>query len=429
MKLLKFSFLALLATSLLFMGCEDDDGAEPISITAISATGTDLQSGNSVNVDLNAAAAATDVPLDAVITITFAKEVDAATVDNTSITLTESGSAVDASVSASGSNVTVSPNAVLDRGTVYTLTITSAVAAADGGQFSETTRQFTTAGRAEVVPPQEAKQLAYFNFNGTVNSVDGAFVGEGTGITYGEDRLGNQGSAATFDGDVSIAEISGGDDLLKDRTSFTWSYWVKIDTNNHVGGHFVSGLGSTSGFFMEVFGNLSGMKLNTRYTREDGSTVGNDFFFNGDGMDANNGGWVGVEFEVDLSGQGGLASLLADQWAHIVWVYDGVENKRHLYINGERMETDNLNNTSGLNDLNGVTFDSSAEEMGGETIGTDLTFGFLHDRSTTKWANEPWGGYMFPDANHFKGSMDDVRFFDAALIESEVKELYNAEKP
>jgi len=427
MKLVKFSFLALLATGLLFMGCDDDDGAEPISITAISANGTDLQTGDNITVDLNSAAAATDVPLDATITVTFAKEVDAATVDASSVNLTESGSAVGASVSASGSTVTVTPDAAFARGTVYTLTITSDVAAADGGQFSQTTRQFTTAGRAEVVPPQSDKQLAYWKFDGTVNSDDGAYNGEAVALNYTEDRFGNQTSAAWFDGDASIVEVDGGDELLMDRTSFTWSYWVYVDTVDHVGGHFVMGCGNTSGFFMEIQGHTNALKLNARYTRPDGTTTGNDFFINADGMSADNGGWVGVEFEKDLSGEGGMSSLIAQQWAHLVFVYDGNTNKRSFYINGELIETDNLTNAPALADLNGITFDSSNEV--GVTIGTDLAFGFLHDRATTKWENEPWGGYQFPDANHFKGYLDDVRMFEAALLESEVKELYDAEKP
>ena len=424
MKALKISLFSILALGLLFsVGCSDDDDAQPVSITSIVAEGTDLQTGDATTKDLNGASSAIDVPLDAVITVTFEKEVDATTATTSSITLAANGSNVDIGVAATGSTVTVTPSSELTRGTDYTLTLSDAIAAADGGQFSATSRTFTTAGRSEVVPPKASNQLAYWKFDGNLMSTNGTYNGEGVGLTYGTDRFGNVGSTSVYDGDVTIVEIPNGDKLVNEST--TLSFWVKVDSVGHVGGHFVMGVGDLYGFFIEIQGGLGGMKLTGRYTHSDGHTLANDFFFNGDGQTAANGGWVAVEFEQDLSGSGGLGTLLDNRWAHVVYIYDAAINKRHLYIDGELMETDNLNEAPALAGVTGLAFDASDS---GDVIGTKLAFGFNHDRETTHWANEPWGGYSFPDANHFKGSLDDIRIFDAALSDSEVKQLYNDEK-
>ena len=431
MKQFKIFLFALAAFGLMLtQACKDDDPGA-LAIASIVANGTDLMTGSATSVDLNGTTSATDVPLDAVITVTFDKAVDASTVNSTSVSLSSGSNAVSASVSAVGSAITVTPDADFERGKDYTLSLAATIKADDGGSFTAITRTFTAAGRADVVPPQEANQVGYWPFNGNANSSDGTQNGVETGVSYGVDRLGNVGSAAAFDGDVSLIEIPNGDQLLNPST--TVSYWIMIDTNGHynvagngLAGHFVLGIGNTSGGFSEIFGSLSGMKMTWRYERMDGTTVANDFFFNGDGMDANNGGWVGVEYEVDLTGSGGLGALLQGKWAHLVWVYDAAVNKRHLYINGTLMETDNLGNTTGLADLVGLKFDDSG--AGTDVIGKALAIGFVHDRTTTTWSDTDWGDYAKPGANHFKGMFDDLRVWKVALTASEVMELYNKEK-
>ena len=58
-----------------------------------------------------------------------------------------------------------------------------------------------------------------------------------------------------------------------------------------------------------------------------------------------------------------------------------------------------------------------------------LTFGFIHSRAGTLWDTEPWGGYDFPDANHFMGQLDDVRIYHKALTAKEIELMYESEKP
>lgn len=424
MKLLKISLLSLFAASLLFtVGCDDDDDANPVTVTAITAAGTDLETGDPTTVDLNGASAAENVPLDAVITITFVKAVDASSVNSSSVSLTQGGAPVPSMVTVSGSAVTVNPDEDFDRGTNYVLSLSNAIKADDGGSFSAIQRSFKSAGRAGIVPPQDANQLAYFNFDNNVNSEVGGFTGVETGVSFDTDRFGQVESAARFDGDISIVEVANGDQLF--TPSWTLSYWMKIDSNNHVGGHFVAGLGDVYGFFIEIGGGLGTYKFTANYSRSDGTVGANDFFFNGDGMDASNGGWEGIAYERDLSPDG-LAGLIADEWVHVVITYNAATNRRSLYINGLEMETDDLSVPAGTSIFTGLTFDDS--NSGTDIVGNKLAFGFNHDKESTHWNDTPWGDYNKPDANHFKGWLDDARIFDVAFTAEDVTTLYNAEK-
>ena len=418
----------LMGSMTTFISCSDDDGggtsAPALEIESIMANGTDLETGENTELDLNAATAAEDVPLDATITIEFSGDVDASTATSSNINLTSGSTTVDAAVSASGSTVTLDPTEELERGTDYTLNITSSVKAADGGSFATVTRSFKTAGRAEVTPPQADSQVAYWMFNGDATAAVGEYdADEIIEIEWIEDRFGSIESAAYFDGDASLIEIPNGNQLL--TNSITISYWIKVDSVGHDGGHFVMGLGDENGFFIEIPKTYSGFKLRGSYSKEDGTVEKNDFWFNGDGMDANNGGWEAIAYEANL-GENGLGSLLDDKWAHVVYVFDAESNMRHIFINGALMETDDFNIPLGLSTVTGMTFNDNVE---GQVVGPKLAFGFMHDRATTHWANEPWGNYDLPTSNHFKGALDDVRFFSSALNEEEISALYDAEKP
>jgi hypothetical protein len=428
MKATKFWFnLLIMGFMLTFIGCNDDVETQPdLEIESIVATGADLETGENVDVDLNSATSAEDVPLAPEINVTFSREVDAATTNNTNFALSSADGAVPMNVSANGAVVTLTPQEELARGTDYTLTVSDAVAAQDGGAFTSVTRSFTSAGRAAVTPPQESGQIAYWSLDGNANaSVESFNADEEIEITYGEDRFGQAGSAAYFNGDASLIEIPNGDELLTDN--WTNSFWVQVDTVDHLdangnnAGHFVMGVGAFFGFQIEIPGNADFMKMAARYQSADGTTIGSDFFVNGDGMDASNGGWEAIEYEENIPG--GMKTVLAQKWTHVVITYDAGSNTRSLYLNGQLIERDNLD-TAGL-DLTGLTFDPSGTD---DVIGNKLALGFAFDRSTTLWSNEPWGNYESPTANHFKGALDDIRFFNTALTESEVQTLYNAEQ-
>ncbi|MCF8304601.1 MAG: Ig-like domain-containing protein, partial [Bacteroidales bacterium] len=108
--------MILVAGVTVFIGCSDDDEPAEMTIETITGTGTDLESGDQVTKDLNAASAATDVPLDVVIEITFSKEVDAATVTSSTVTLSSSSGDVGLGLDVSGTTITVTPDGELERG-------------------------------------------------------------------------------------------------------------------------------------------------------------------------------------------------------------------------------------------------------------------------------------------------------------------------
>lgn len=90
MKITKLSLVLLFAVSLAtFTGCKDDEEPAAIEILSISATGTDITTGNQITVDLNGATSATDVPPDATITAVFTREIDATTASSANISLND----------------------------------------------------------------------------------------------------------------------------------------------------------------------------------------------------------------------------------------------------------------------------------------------------------------------------------------------------
>jgi hypothetical protein len=148
-------------------------------------------------------------------------------------------------------------------------------------------------------------------------------------------------------------------------------------------------------------------------------------YFNGDGKSAANGGWQGTEVRKDLTSAGGVEAMIKDKWAHVTYVFDGSAKTRSMYINGELMQKDNFNlwpADAKEKTVTAVKFDNSTE------VENKLAFGFIQSRGGTLWDAEPWGGYDFPTANHFKGQLDDIRFFHKALTAQEIKLMFDSEK-
>ena len=70
-------------------------------------------------------------------------------------------------------------------------------------------------------------------------------------------------------------------------------------------------------------------------------------------------------------------------------------------------------------------------KYGGVTpdVANELALGFIQSRAGTMWDTEPWGGYDIPTANHFRGQLDDLRFYHKALTAAEIDLMYKSEKP
>ena len=429
--------MLLVGSTMAFISCSSDDdnggGAANMTISSIVADGTDLESGEDVEVDLNGANAAENVPLDASIAITFNKEVDNATATASNVTLKKGNDVVDANVSASGNTITLVPSENLEKGSNYTLSISNALKAKDGSGFAVITRDFRTAGRAEAVPPHEESQVAYWTFDGHAQDALGDYNADTEiEIEYQADRFGAMNSAAYFDGDASIIEVENAGSLLTETESLTVSYWLKTDSDGHVNesgdptGMFVFGLGASNGIQYEIFGSYDGSKIATSYINTDNQKLAEDMWFPSEATDNTTGGWQGWEFAKNISGEN-MQGLLKDNWLHVIFTYNADEKRASLYFNGEHMKTFNFNlwpDGDAKQSITGVTYNDAEPE-----VYDDLAFGFIKSRRGTLFQGEPWGNYDSPTSQHFKGWLDDFRVFHAPFSSEDAKALYDAEKP
>ncbi|HUM47740.1 MAG TPA: Ig-like domain-containing protein [Chitinophagales bacterium] len=414
------SLVALALFAMLVQSCKKDEGPTSISLVSLSSGG----------VDLNGVSSATGVPADESIIATFSTDVDAATATSANIVLERQfdGSAVDISVSTAGSVVTINPTNDLYGGSLYTLTIGSGLKSSTGIAFTSTSRTFTTGGA--FVPDGV---IAHWSFEDNANDNVGTYNSINVvNVSYNASRNTNAGKAASFDGSTSLIEIPGAPSL-QNSSALTLSFWVYGDTLGHtkstggLKGNFVMGAGFFRGMEIEMGAKLEWIKLGASYAvvGQPSPTTPNDFFFNGDGMDKDHGGWQGIAFEKDLTASGGPTGVFQGKWAHVVITYDAATQIRNLYVNSELMESDNFNLWpvgDALTTATGLMFEPNATDLG-----TNFVFGFATDIQTTFWDDTDFGNYGNPDAHHFKGMLDDVRIFHRAVTADEVTAMYNSE--
>jgi hypothetical protein len=396
---------------------------EPTDFTlAAMVTGT---------IDLNGATSPNTVPVKPAIVATFNTDVDAATAIPANVELLQDydKAVMEVTVTASGKTITVTPTEDLSSGALYKLTLKSALKSTGALALTEVSRTFTTLGT--FVPKGV---IAHWNFEDNANDVVGPYDPAASGIvaiSYTASRNTAAGKAATFDGTTSIIEVPNGD-VLMNTPNFTLSFWVKPTTAGHVdaggnpAGFFVMGLAAFYGFQFEMSGDCNSCKLAARYDLGDGTTGSEDLWFNGEGQTFENGGWQGWEFCKDLRNSGGLAALAKDKWMHVVCVYNAADKRGIMYLNGEKMKSQNFNlwpEGDAKRNVTGLKYGGTAPETVNE-----LAFGFIQSRAGTLWDAEPWGGYDFPTSNHFKGQLDDIRIFHKALTDTEILLMFNSEK-
>lgn len=407
--------IALIASITSMQSCEED---EPAELTLVSLTAGDI--------DLNGATTPNNVPIDAEITATFSTNVDeATTAANITLLRDYDDANVELDITVAGNVVTIKPATIFGTGTLYALSFGAGLASTEGKTLTAASRNFTTAGTFAV-----AGAVAHWTFEDNANDVIGSFGPAASGvvaITYGASHNANAGKAAEFNGTTSIIEIPNGDQLMNNG-DWTLSFWVKAVSTNKTNGHFVMGLGAFYGFQFEIFGDYGGCKLAATYahTKEPNGTTTEDLWFPGDGKDKDNGGWQGWDFVRDLTGSGGVAALLKDKWAHVVCMYDATTKKGTMYINGQKMKSQDFNlwpEGDAKRFVTGLKYKGVAPEVVNE-----LAFGFIQSRAGTLWDNEDWGGYDKPGANHFKGSLDDIIIYKKTLTEAEIQLMYNSGK-
>jgi len=394
--------------------CKKDD--DPSSVTVSSA--------KSETKELAGATAADKVSVSANMVITFSKAINAATASDFTLT-PAGGAAATLTVTSSGATVTIDPTGDLLTGTSYTLAIKNTIKATDGGSYAGQSITFKTDGLSNVTPPQVANQIAYWNFNNNVNSSVGTWTTENVSSSFAADRGGYANSSVAFNGTTDIIEVANGADLF--APSSTWSFWVWADTTS---GHglFCMGINGFKGSQIEIDGKCNTIKNGAAFsTSLNTDLVTEDLWFNGEGANKDNGGWQGWNFNTDLRPTGGLKAVLGNKWAHVVYTYDAASKLRTFYVNGQKMMQSDFNLWPAGDAKLSVTGQKAGSGTSGE-LSSKFAFGFAKDRSSGLWATETWGDYTNPGANHFKGRLDDVRFFKVALTATEVSALYNAEK-
>jgi hypothetical protein len=415
-KFIILSALTLITAVVLIDSCKKDNPA-PLSLGTLTVG----------SIDLNAAVAPTNVPVNPAITATFTTEVNATTATADNITLTEDYDAVSIplTISVSGKVVTITPTKNLANGAVYKLVVTAGLKATNGEALTAINRSFTTLG--SFLP---AGVFAYWNLDGNANDQTGiynAITGGVIDVTYVASKNAASGQAASFNGTTSLIEIPNGN-VLENSSDFSLSFWMKTDTTAKRS-QFVMGLAGWNGFQFEINTNVYGTqkgqcKLAAQYSISDGTSASQDLWFDGSGSTKDNGGWQGWTFCKDLNtGTGtGANGLIAQKWAHIVCTYDHATKIGTIYINGEKMKAQDFNlypapllNATGL-------------KYNGAVANNAFVLGFIQDK-VSPTITDDWASYAIPGNNHFKGLLDDVAIYHSVLTPALITLMYTSGKP
>jgi len=419
-KILFFSILMTITAALVLVSCKKSN-PEPLDLGTLMV-GT---------IDLNAAAAPTNVPVKPVITATFTTDVDAATATASNITLTEDydNVSIPLTISASGKVVTITPTPTLANGALYKLAITAGLKATNGETFTAINRSFTTLGSFL----SQRGLSAYWNFDGNANDQTGVYNAPTAGITavtYVAGRNAASGQAAQFNGTTSLIQIPNGNGLIN-TSDFSLSLWVNEDSTAKRD-QFVMGLSAWFGFQFEINNNgnnkLGECKLAAQYSLTGGTSASQDLWFNGGstGTTKDNGGWQGWTFCKDLTSNNGTGvnGLLAKHWAHIVCTYDHTTKIGTLYINGEKMKAQDFN-------LYGTThalYNATGLKFNGNAANNTFVFGFIQDKVSPTLL-DTWADYNNTANAHFKGLLDDVAIYHSVLTPALITLMYNSGKP
>jgi len=382
-----------------------------------STTAFGLSSLMCGTIDMNGATSPSNIPVNPTIVATFTVGVSAASVTN-AITLTRSydGAVISVTATVSGNTITIVPTTGLANGSLYTLGFTSKITSTDGQGLAAFVRTFTTIG--SFIPDG---MIAYYTFENTASDVLNNYnpkVGGVIGLTYATSFSPAAGMAAKFDGATTLIEIPKGDSLEHSQ-DFTLAFWVKADSTKH--GQFVMGLAGWYGFQFEIAGDYTWCKLAAQY-KTNTSSASQDLWFPGDGKTKDNGGWKGWTFCKDLTNSGGVKFLIANKWVNVVCRFTASTKIATMYFNGEKMKEQDYNlYDAPMTEAQGLVYNGAA---GNNTF----VFGFIQDKENPTIA-DAWANYDDPANNHFKGLLDNVRFWHKSLTDQEIQMMYNSEKP
>lgn len=393
------------AFSLMLSSCKKDP--EPLALESIMA-GT---------IDLNGATSPNNVPVSPTIVAVFNVDVDPATATTSNITMVQDYDDVDIplTVSVSGKTITIVPQATLGTGALYQLSFGSGLMSTDALAITPFQRTFTTEGTFA-----PAGAIAHFTFEDNANDVIGTWdpvAADIIDITYTASRKDAAGKAATFNGTTSLIEVPNGD-LIMNTNNFTIAFWMKTNSTDKTNDHFVMGLAGWNGFQYELKSNYAESKFAVQYQLATG-TASEDMWFPAL-ADLGFQGWTYARSLTEAE----LNALLKDVWVNVVYTFNGPTKVATLYFNGQKMKSFDFNLWDDTDAKNGVT----GLKYAGLAAGNQLALGFIQARANRTITDE-WADYANPANNHFKGQLDDIRFWHKALTETEIGLMYNSEKP
>ena len=208
--------------------------------------------------------------------------------------------------------------------------------------------------------------VAHYPLNGTAEDLTGNHNGtENGGLSYAETEM---GIAGNFDGDDDYIELPD-IPVLFNNTSFTVSSWCKINQSNTV----EQSIFNLEGMNEQCF--VLSMGYNDNYSYRALVRSKNDF----DNQ-------LNIKYGSDL---------LTDAYHNVLMVFNHVESKLFLYVDGVLLSTDDSN------DLTGVLDDDFSRIDIGVSSGGE---------------------------RYINGYIKNVRIYDRALKEEEINTIYNYEK-
>ena len=240
---------------------------------------------------------------------------------------------------------------------------------------------FTAATLAQSLPSYVPTSglVAYYPLDGNGNDLSGnnnSLVANGN-LTYTQNNSGNSNSACHFpNGNDYFKTPSSSWSLINDFSKGSVSFWVKI-ASQYVSGHYF-GIGNSF-----IVKQKHGVGEDLFFGMQDGTTKIRmqltGVFPSGSGMDVV-----------------GNTSLTPNSWYHVVGTWDGVHHT--LYVNN--VQDGQILNSNGISNRPLPDYFS---------IGSILYGG----NGTTTF---PSGAY---------GAMDDIGFWNRALTQQEITDLYN----
>ncbi len=404
------ALLSVLCGLVILQACKKSHDPSPLNLATIVAN----------DVDLNGATAPTNVVVGATITVTFSTNVEVASVVASNVTLTRDFDQEDVAITltAAGKTVTINPDADLNSGALYVLSLKAGLKSSDGLAFAPLTRSFTTLGTF-----QPDGVIAHWSFENSTNDVAGSFNASATltkDITYVDSHNALAGKAASFNGTTSIIEIPNGDQLMANH-DFALSFWIKANSTKNA--HFVMGLAAWYGFQFEIGGDPwdalnKSVKLATRYELASGNDS-EDTWYNG-----NPNGWQGSTFAKDVTASGGVGiTYFKDKWAQVVVMYKASTKVGSMFINNEKVREWDFNLWPAGDAKKGAL----GVKFAGNANGNKFAIGFIQG-SENRIVADTWADPSDPLNNHFKGLLDDIRIYSRALTTQEMTLMYNSEK-